>query len=179
MALITRFSALLKADAHAVLDQIEDPLQVLQQSIRDMRAETELSEKSIDRLEQQISQLKTQHTDGQQAVERLAAQLDDALTANRDDLARSVIRHRLQQELMNEAVDRQRRAREAQLDDVRQAHESQCRELVSMEQKLQLFSQQRPTHSRDSVSARTISPSVSAEQVELELVRLKNQRSAT
>ena len=36
MALINRISRLFQADFHAVLDQIEEPEQILKQAIRDM-----------------------------------------------------------------------------------------------------------------------------------------------
>ena len=39
MALINRVTRLFKADIHAVLDQIEEPEQLLRQAVRDMEEE--------------------------------------------------------------------------------------------------------------------------------------------
>ncbi|RLA35148.1 MAG: hypothetical protein DRR11_01080, partial [Gammaproteobacteria bacterium] len=47
MALINRISRLFKADFHAVLDQIEEPEQLLKQAIRDMEDELATTEQSI------------------------------------------------------------------------------------------------------------------------------------
>jgi len=47
MALITRISRLFKADFHAVLDQIEEPGQLLKQAIRDMEDELATTEQRI------------------------------------------------------------------------------------------------------------------------------------
>ena len=47
MALINRISRLVKADFHAVLDQIEEPGQLLKQAIRDMEDDLAETEKRI------------------------------------------------------------------------------------------------------------------------------------
>ncbi len=47
MALINRVSRLFKADMHAVLDQIEEPEQLLKQAIRDMEDELTATDRRI------------------------------------------------------------------------------------------------------------------------------------
>ena len=47
MALINRISRLFKSDFHAVLDQIEEPEQLLKQAIRDMEDELASAEQRI------------------------------------------------------------------------------------------------------------------------------------
>ncbi len=47
MALINRISRLFKADFHAVLDQIEEPEQILKQAIRDMEDDLATTEQRV------------------------------------------------------------------------------------------------------------------------------------
>jgi phage shock protein A len=47
MALLNRVSQLFKADFNAVLDQIEEPEQILKQAVRDMEDELASSENRI------------------------------------------------------------------------------------------------------------------------------------
>ncbi|MGB7182044.1 MAG: PspA/IM30 family protein [Burkholderiaceae bacterium] len=176
MALITRFSALLRADAHAVLDQIEDPVAVLRQAVRDMQVESEASEQRVRAVQQQLSILEERYCEGLQAVERLNGQLDDALDAGRDDLARGVIRHRLQQEMLNESVDRQISRQRESLSAAREQHREQSSQLENMQQKLRIFGRN-DGPCRASVPIADPAPVVVTEdRVELELVRLKKER---
>lgn len=179
MALISRFSALVKADAHAILDRIEDPLVVLRQSVREMRSEMAITEQAVSRLEQQVSNLEKQRADGELAMQHLASQLDDALGAGRDDLARSVIRHRLQQQLLIDALNRQLARLGELLNAVQQQYRTQCRQLQMMEHQQQVLDQLHTTGDPSPQPEPGLVRAVSSEEIELELVRAKNQRAAS
>lgn len=179
MALISRFSALVKADAHALLDRLEDPLIVLRQSVREMRSEMAITEQAVSKLEEQVSNLEKQRTDGELAMEQLAGQLDDALGAGRDDLARSVIRHRLQQQLLIDALNRQLVRLNESLSAVQQQYRTQCRQLQMMEHQQQVLDQLQTTGRASSQPEPGLVRAVSREEIELELVRAKNQRAAS
>ena len=47
MVLITRLARLFRADVHAVLDRIEEPLLLLQQAVREMEADLADNEKQL------------------------------------------------------------------------------------------------------------------------------------
>ncbi|MGI9323899.1 MAG: PspA/IM30 family protein [Pseudomonadales bacterium] len=96
MALLHRFSRLLSADLHAVMDRLEDPDILLQQAQREMtsvvadeRAQLERSERDINRIEQQLEQLGSK-------LGALQSELDLCFDANDEGLARSVIKRKLQ-----------------------------------------------------------------------------------
>ena len=63
MALITRISRLFKADFHAVLDQIEEPEQLLKQAIRDMQDEIAVAEQRIANREREQKSLQAHGDD--------------------------------------------------------------------------------------------------------------------
>ena len=56
MILIKRFSRLLRADMHAVLDQLEDPNVLLRQSLRDMSDALDLDRRRLQATEHAIGQ---------------------------------------------------------------------------------------------------------------------------
>ncbi|MEM9300803.1 MAG: PspA/IM30 family protein [Pseudomonadota bacterium] len=96
MPLLKRFSRLVGADLHAMLDQIEDPDTMARQGLRDMQAE-------VDRLDGEIARLVSRRDD----LERTASQaradvaaaddrLDLCLHEGREDLARGLVRRKLQ-----------------------------------------------------------------------------------
>lgn len=101
MTLITRVSRLFRADANAVLDRIEEPDILLRQAVREM-------EEALARDEQRLRQvargqeLQTNRlTEIDQLLGELAEQLDTCFRSNRDDLARTVIRRRLECEQLH------------------------------------------------------------------------------
>ena len=98
MALINRISRLFKADFHAVLDQIEEPEALLKQAIRDMEDDMASAEQRIhlcahdqDALTQRKSELET-------TIAEIEVQLDLCFESDKDDLARNVIRKKLEAE---------------------------------------------------------------------------------
>lgn len=107
MALITRLSRLLRADMHALLDRLEEPDIVLAQALREMEDAIAADEQALASLQQQRTRL-AEHRD---ALARRdaedAKQLDVCLDAEQDDLARELLRRKLQRErLQAQLTDR-------------------------------------------------------------------------
>lgn len=177
MALITRLSRLLRADAHAVLDQIEDPEAVLRQAVRDMQSEVHAGEQRILASQQDFEHREQLVAQIQQRITRCNEQLDDCFEAKRDDLARSVLRQRLQHQGSLESAGLAVRQQRESLDLTRERLATQRSLLQNAEQKLAVLCRTKPAH-QSGPSAYDPSPCVSDEQVELELVREKNQRGA-
>lgn len=59
VALITRFSTLLRADAHAVLDATQSPVAVLRQAVRDMHIETQSGQRQVTAIQQALNAIAT------------------------------------------------------------------------------------------------------------------------
>ena len=115
MTLITRVSRLFRADANAVLDRIEEPDILLRQAVREM-------EEALARDEQRLRQvargqeLQTNRlTEIDQLLGELAEQLDTCFRSNRDDLARTVIRRRLECEQLHRLATTRRDGLAAEL----------------------------------------------------------------
>lgn len=139
MALITRLGRLFRADLHAVLDAIEEPALLLKQSIREMEESVAADEKRIRLWEYECRQLTGKR-------DRLAASLDDleekftlCFKSNKDDLARSFIKRRLEaqqamQSLAEKITDFQEKI--ARLTDQLAKHQAQ---LTAMKQQAEAF----------------------------------------
>jgi phage shock protein A len=96
MTLVTRLSRLFRADANAVLDRIEEPGVLLRQAVREMEQSLADDEQRLRRLTH-AQQLQTSRlTEVEQSLGELAGQLDTCFRSDRDDLARALIRRRLE-----------------------------------------------------------------------------------
>jgi phage shock protein A len=139
MALITRMSRLFRADVNAVLDRIEEPDVLLRQAIREMEEDLAHDEQRARLLEHDQLQLDSRLADTERALRDLADQLDTCFDSGKDDLARALIRRRLeaeqQQRLLSgrrDALAQTRAALGRRLDDNR-------RRLDAMRQKSDLL----------------------------------------
>ena len=176
MALITRLSRLLRADAHAVLDHIEDPEAVLRQAVRDMQSEVAQGEQRILISQQELEQREVQLARIEQQIKRCNDQLDDCFDAQREDLARGVLRQRLQHESKLESFQEVTQQHRETLDTDRARLASQRSVLESTEQKLAVLRPGKPAVPPSSSPASSADAPVSDEQVELALVREKKRR---
>ena len=139
MALIARISRLFQADIHAVLDKIEDPEQLLKQSIREMEESVANEERQIRSWACEQQQLANKHD---QQTE-LLIELDDKLTlcfkTNNDDLARSVIKQKLEtQQTINLLAEKKLALKEKLTRLTKQLVEHQAK-LAGMMQKAEAF----------------------------------------
>lgn len=96
MAILTRLARLLQADLHALLDRMEAPDVLLQQSLREMEADLQLRRQQQRQQEQQLQQLQNLLHNRQQQMSRHQAELDLCLDAGNDSLARSLLRRQLE-----------------------------------------------------------------------------------
>ncbi len=96
MALIARISRLFQADMHAVLDKIEEPEQLLKQSIREMEESIATGERQIRCWEYEQQQLTIKHNQQGEILTELENKLSLCFKSNKDDLARSLIKQKLE-----------------------------------------------------------------------------------
>jgi phage shock protein A len=96
MALLTRLSRLLTADFHAVLDRIEEPDVLLKQALREMEDELHAAESRLRGLRHERERVQTRLAALDGALVRLDAELDLCFASNEEDLARAVVKRKVE-----------------------------------------------------------------------------------
>jgi len=96
MALIHRMTRLFQADVHAVLDRIEEPEQSLRQAIREMEAELDASEQQLRQRALEQQSLHARQAELNALLAETGQELDLCFQAHKDDLARGLVRKKLE-----------------------------------------------------------------------------------
>lgn len=115
MALINRIARLFAADAHALVDKLEEPDLLLKQAQREMQRIVAQSNQRVGALTKRGEQLESLIAQVTVEVAECDKELDVCFKANDEDLARSVVRRRLQRESQIEQLQQQQRACEEDL----------------------------------------------------------------
>lgn len=178
MALITRFSRLFRADLHAVLDRIEEPDVILRQAVREMEEEIAADEQRHKLLLHELKQVTTRLGDLQQSIDRTQDELSICLDANNDDLARSLLKRKLEAERMLQFVVRQQEELTHTVATLAGRLQQNRGRLTAMQQKLELLVREEHEHSRIAASGLP-DFSVRDEDVEVALLREKQKRRPT
>ena len=176
MALINRISRLVRADVHSVLDQIEEPEQLLKQAIRDMEDELAASEQrtSLGLHDQEAFAVRIRELES--AVAELNEQLDLCFDSGKDDLAKSLIRKRLEAERLLKRLTSKRAATDHYLVDQRKQLDENRAALESLRQKAELVAHRVPKHTGgmsefDDVAWMAREMTVGDEEVEIAYLR--------
>lgn len=139
MPLVQRISRLLRADAHAVLDRIEMPREMLRQSIRDMQSAIIDSDQALRVSRQRLADLTEQTSRAQALFDAIDGELDLCLDENKEELARKVIRRKLGLERRIKELDRQAETLAEESLELESMMERQRRSLESMQLKAEVF----------------------------------------
>lgn len=139
MALITRVSRLFRADIHAVLDRVEEPGVLLRQAVREMEEELARDEQRLRVLQHEHGQLDERITDLAQSLGEIEQELDVCFISGKDDLARALIRRRLEAQRFHKFLTRKRGTLDATLAGLGARLEENRTRLESMRQKAELL----------------------------------------
>ncbi len=139
MALITRISRLFSADFHAVLDRIEEPELLLKQAIREMEEELAKSEQRIRYLQQEQQQLSVKEDDIEQALSSLDEEMDICFASGREELARKLVKRKLEAQCQLKHVAVRHRAGGNMLAELQTAITEHHAQLDIMRQKAELL----------------------------------------
>ena len=176
MALITRFVRLFRADFHAVLDRVEEPDILLRQAVREMEEELARDERSLQLRQQEGAQLTKKLQQLEQSHAALNEELDVCFNAGEEQLARSVIRRRLETERTRQLVQRRQQDVAEQCDRLTQRLNGNRTRYESMRQKAELFEQ--PQQNPDGVGAWPGTEArVRDEDVEVALLKERQRRA--
>ena len=184
MALINRISRLFKADFHAVLDQIEEPGQLLKQAIRDMEDDLSNTEQRIALCTHDQEALSVRKRELESAITDIDTQLDLCFESEKDELAKSLIKKKLEAERLLKRLDAKHAANEKYLDEQRAKFDENKATLESLRQKAELFAQRIPAHGNngsefDDIAWMAREMTVGDDEVEIAYLREKSSRSTS
>jgi phage shock protein A len=183
MAMINRVSRLFKADFHAVLDQIEEPELLLKQAIRDMEDELAATEQRIILCASDQESLHVRKAELEGSVTEVNEQLDLCFDSGKDDLAKSLIRKKLETERFLKRLCSKYAADDKYLAGQRSVLEENRTALEGLRQKAELIAQRVPVHSGASnyndISWSPREMAVSDDEVEVAYLREKSQRTVS
>ncbi len=184
MALINRISRLFKADFHAVLDQIEEPEQLLKQAIRDMEDDLASTEQRTVLCTHDQDALSGRKRELASAITDFDAQLDLCFESGKDELAKSLIRKKLEAERLLKRLGAKHAANAKYLDEQREKLDENKATLESLRQKAELFAQRIPARINDGSEFDDIAwmareMTVGDDEVEIAYLREKSSRSAS
>lgn len=106
MALINRMTRLFRADAHAVLDRLEEPATLLRQAVREMEAALDDEERRRRRLDRAHTALVARRAELGRGIDGMTHELDLCLDAGNESLARGLVRRRLEAERLQAVLAR-------------------------------------------------------------------------
>lgn len=175
MALITRLARLFQADVHAVLDRIEEPLVLLQHAVREMEADLADDEKKLKLLNFESLRLAQRHEEINQGLGQLEDELTVCFDHGKDDLARALIRRKLEAEQAQKTTVRKQELLKQTLAVLETRITENRRSLDSMRQKAELLGEENGMREED---AATPDYKVREEDVEVAFLREKERRSA-
>jgi phage shock protein A len=139
MALINRMSRLFTADVHAVLDRIEEPDVLLKQAIREMDEELASSEQRVRQLEHEREALADRHAKIQTALAELESQLDVCFANGNEELARKVVKRKLETAKLGQHVAERSASISKELAERRALVDEQRERLDVLRQKAELL----------------------------------------
>jgi phage shock protein A len=139
MALINRMQRLLTADVHAVLDRIEEPDVLLKHAVREMEEALACGEQRSRALEHEHDALGERHRKSAALRAELELELDVCFASGNDELARRVVRRKLETERLERQIAERRAALAKDLAAQRKTLDEQREQLDVLRQKVELF----------------------------------------
>lgn len=175
MALVKRISQLFTADAHAVLDLIEDPITLLKQAVREMETEIQAQQAKLNQEKKHLMQTESQIAKAEQELETIDQDLDLCFEEENQSLARSLVKRKLlvkrNYQNLKDALQHSKNLVDTQS---KLLQDNQTR-YESMKQQAELLNQQQST--TEETSKFDSFSSISEEEVEIALLNEKRARS--
>ena len=93
MSLMYRIKRLVKSDAYAIVEGLEDPKLILAQAIRDMESELEKLTKGIHQKKDHLEKLKKQELRYNEMLVQIELDINLSIDEKREDIAKKLIRN--------------------------------------------------------------------------------------
>lgn len=182
MALINRIGRLFRADVHAVLDRIEEPAEMLRQAIREMEAELAAAERRLKLSAREQERLAERRAELGARLEELDAELDLCFGSDKPDLARALVRKKVEAGKLLKRVEAKLAATDRSRTEARREFDAQQSALESLRQKAEIFADT-PPHREDEGAAEAAWAArdleVSDEEVEVAWLREQQARTSS
>jgi phage shock protein A len=143
MTLITRITRLFKADIHGILDTLEEPAAVLRQAVRDMEEEIGRGETKLQRIATQRKRCRAAIDSAERIAAELNERLDICFDEDKEDLARAIVRRKLEQERLRSTRLEADRTLEQEHAFLAKALDEQREKLSSVREKWELLKDSR------------------------------------
>lgn len=182
MALINRISRLLKADFNAVLDQIEEPEQLLKQAIRDMDDELAATGQRIALCAHEHEGLNVRRQQAMAASAEFDQQLDLCFQSGKDELAKALVRRKLEAKRLLKRLDSQLEANSRYLSRQQKLHDENRATLEGLRQKAELVVSRAPDENgtgREDIARMAQELRVGDDEVEIAFLHEKAARSGS
>lgn len=139
MAIINRISKLFQADLHAMLDNIEEPEQLLKQAIREMQNNLFTSEDTLRSLQDSQQKIETRISQLKQSMDKYPAELDLCFESEEEELARSLIKRQLETTQLCDHMASRNESIQQQISVLQSRISEKQMQLESMQQKAELL----------------------------------------
>jgi phage shock protein A len=126
---------------HAVLDRIEEPDVLLKQAIREMEEALSHNEQQLKILNHEMGQLTARQNELEHSLADLEQELDICFDSGQDDLAKALIKRKLEAERFKKFLDRKRDTLQNSLTVLNECVEQNRRQLDSMRQKAEVLAE--------------------------------------
>jgi len=178
MALINRLSRLFRADMHAVLDRIEEPAEVLRQAIRDMDEELAVADRRIRGAARDLESLTARRDELRLRLAEIDGELDLCFASGKDDLAKGLVRRKIETERLQKRLAARHAADEKTLGEAHRQFEERRATLESLRQKADVFARSDNRQSPDDVDWPARELVVGDDEVEVAFLREQQARRA-
>lgn len=176
MGIMKRVITMLKADVHGVLDLLEDPVDLCNQAIREMEGEIEATRERSCQIKDRHRLIAKQKEQAEQRLVELRGQLEVCLGAANRDLAKSVMKRRLECERRLALLTQRAEEAQNEIGLTEQRLKDFEEKVAAVREKLELFAERAP---RGDLTRRDGSGTsdmwVSDEEVEVALRQLELQ----
>jgi phage shock protein A len=168
MSFFRRIQTSLSADAHGLVDAIEDEALLLKQHLRDAEAEVLRKRARARELEAEQKRLGVERERALVEKARASQDVDLAIEQGRDDLSRYALKQLLTQKSLLERIDTRSARASDELKELEQVLGAQQLALEELRARVQAF-----LSDRESGHVQAALTPVTEEQIELELLRRK------
>lgn len=180
MAIVSRLTRLFAADAHAVLDHLEEPEALLRQAIREMEAALAAQAQTLRQLHSDRDQQQRRVAEIRTALARVGEELDLSFDANHEALIRKSLRRRLEGERLIKMLEQRLATLSDKIEQISPALEQQRERLEAMRQKAALFEIETVSCSAgESAGWSADDICISETDIDLALLRERQARSAS
>lgn len=170
MTLAQRLSRFLKADLHGLLDSLETPEEIVQQTIRDMEEALAHKEQHLATLRTTLHRLRVEQQELERVSQEIEHHIDLCFEAQNDTLARNFLRKRLETAQHMRQLARSMDDVQAQCTAGEQTLATQREQLATVVQQYRLYSTTQPA------AAGTTTHSAGLSEDAVELAFLEEQR---